>query len=57
MLILQSTMRAIIIPLAQLGKKKGGPLSLHEATSHWLHGTSIPNIGLPLFLAWTNSPS
>jgi len=56
MLILQSTMRAIIIPLAQLGKK-GGPLSLHEATSHWLHGNSIPNIGLPLFLAWTNSPS
>ncbi len=40
-------------------KKKGRKdPSLHEyVTSHWLHGNSIPKIGLPLFLAWTNSPS
>jgi hypothetical protein len=37
--------------------KKGRPLSLHDTTSHWLHGNSIPKIWLPVWLAWNNSPS
>ncbi len=37
-------------------KKKWEAPSLHDTTSHWLHGKSVPKIGLPLFLAWTNSP-
>jgi hypothetical protein len=29
-------------------RKKGGP-SLHDSTSHWLHGNSIPKIGCHYF--------
>jgi len=41
----------------QLERKKRGTHSLHYMTSHWLHGNSIPKIWLPLFLAWSKSPS
>jgi hypothetical protein len=30
-------------------KKKKGGSSLHNATSHWLHGNSIPKIGCHYF--------
>jgi hypothetical protein len=29
--------------------------SLHDATSNWLHGNSIPKNWVQLFLAWTNN--
>jgi hypothetical protein len=31
--------------------------SLHDTTSHWVHGNSDSLNWLPLFLAGTNSPS
>jgi hypothetical protein len=44
--------------LSTLKKKKREALhSVMGLTSHWLHGNSIHKIVLPLFLAWTNSPS
>ncbi len=37
-------------------KKRKDP-SLHDATSHYLLGNSIPKIGCHNSFAWTNSPS
>ncbi len=36
-------------------RKQGWPSSLHDTTSHWLHGNYIPKIGFHYFLTWTNT--
>jgi len=50
---------ALNSPTTLPSQKKGREApSLHDTTSHWLHGNSIPKIWLPVWLAWNNnSPS
>ncbi len=55
-----SILESLLHPTPTREEEGGGGQdpSLHDATSHWLHGKFYSQYWVPLFLAWiNNSPS